>query len=54
MAKSRMYRKKGRKSMRKGRRKTQRIKRRGGNNPQIDAGHLAYTMSSSYTDPFKH
>jgi hypothetical protein len=30
MAKSRMYRKKGRKSMRKGRRKTQRVKRRGG------------------------
>jgi len=30
MAKSRMYRKKGRKSMRKGRRKTRRIRRRGG------------------------
>ena len=30
MAKSRMYRKKGRKSMRKGQRKTRRVRRRGG------------------------
>jgi len=45
-----MYRKKGRKTMRKGKRKTRRIRRRGGNiGQQINDGTLAYTMSEDYT-----
>lgn len=51
MAKSRMYRKKGRKTMRKGKRKTRRIRRRGGADlsQAINDGTLAYTMSEDYT-----
>ena len=56
MAKSRMYRKKGRKTMRKGKRNTRRIKRRGGADlsQAINQGHFAYATSASYTDPVKH
>jgi hypothetical protein len=56
MAKSRMYRKKGRKTMRKGKRKTRRVRRRGGNDPTqtINDGKFAYTMSEDYTGATKH
>jgi hypothetical protein len=43
MAKSRMYRKKGRKSMRKGPRKTRRVRRRGGT--------ISEDLYKNYTDP---
>jgi hypothetical protein len=51
MAKSRMYRKKGRKTMRKGKRKTRRIRRRGGADlsQAINQGTYAYATSDAYT-----
>ncbi len=52
MAKSRMYRKKGRKSMRKSRRKTRRVRRRGGDlTEDINARQLAYTTSPDRQGP---
>jgi hypothetical protein len=56
MAKSRMYRKKGRKTMRKGKRKTRRIRRRGGADlsQAINQGTYAYTTSEDYTGATKH
>ena len=56
MAKSRMYRKKGRKTMRKGKRKTRRIRRRGGADlsQALNQGTYAYKMSEDYTGATKH
>ena len=56
MAKSRMYRKRGRKSMRKGRRKTRRVRRGGGNDPTqvYNERQLDYKINDVYTGATKY
>jgi hypothetical protein len=47
-----MYRKRGRKSMRKGRRKTRRVRRGGGDlTDDINSRHAAYVMSPDRLGP---